>query len=162
MQNENPEIFDISCERINLKLSNGKVSPTVENIFEILRDIKDPEHSYSLEVLKVINSSSIKIYKLDSQGSDQLPLSLLDLDIIEVTFTPTIPHCSMAGIIGLCIYYQLKRYLKNNFWFRILIEKDKHVNYEALNKQLNDKERVAAALENGDLLNLITELVPTI
>ncbi|KCZ74066.1 hypothetical protein H311_04973, partial [Anncaliia algerae PRA109] len=66
------------------------------------------------------------------------------------------------GIIGLCIYYQLKRYLKNNFWFRILIEKDKHVNYEALNKQLNDKERVAAALENGDLLNLITELVPTI
>ncbi|KCZ74868.1 hypothetical protein H311_04160, partial [Anncaliia algerae PRA109] len=72
MQNENPEIFDISCERINLKLSNGKVSPTVENIFEILRDIKDPEHSYSLEVLKVINSSSIKIYKLDSQGSDQL------------------------------------------------------------------------------------------
>eukprot|EP00897_Mesotaenium_endlicherianum_P009173 jgi/Mesen1/8284/ME000045S07741 len=56
---------------------------------------------------------------------------------VKVKFTPTVQHCSMATLIGLSIRVKLLRCLPARF------------------KQLNDKERVAAALENPHLVDMV-------
>ncbi|KAK2967002.1 hypothetical protein RJ640_003358 [Escallonia rubra] len=76
-------------------------------IFDILLstirfiDIKDPEHPYSLEELKVITEDAIEV---DDQRSH-----------VRVTFTPTIEHCSMATVIGLCLRVKLMRNLPSRY-----------------------------------------------
>ncbi|RXH70806.1 hypothetical protein DVH24_015428, partial [Malus domestica] len=59
-----------------------------------VRDIRDPEHPYSLEQLNVLSEESIIV-------DDKLGRIL-------ITFTPTIQHCSMATVIGLCPRVKLK------------------------------------------------------
>lgn len=76
---------------------------------------------------------------------------------VDVKFTPTIPHCSMATLIGLSIRVQLLRALPARFKVSVKISPGTHVSEEAVNKQLADKERVAAALENSMLLNVINQ-----
>jgi hypothetical protein len=86
--------------------------------------------------------------------------------IIKILFTPTIPHCSMATLIGLCLRVKLLRSLPDNFKVDVEITPGTHNSEESskskkefkiltliVNKQLNDKERVAAALENTNLLS---------
>ncbi|RVW15954.1 Protein AE7 [Vitis vinifera] len=175
-------------------------------------DIKDPEHPYSLEELKVITEDAIEV---DDKRS-----------YVRVTFTPTVEHCSMATVIGLCLRVKLLRSLPSRY--KISVEKIKgnvvgkgsrlffldqvwrlvegaescrdetglkayrkvdikvapgtHATEAAgilslllpptvsvwgfplpsllccmFNKQLNDKERVAAALENPNLLDMVDE-----
>uniref|UniRef100_A0ACD5T764 Uncharacterized protein n=1 Tax=Avena sativa TaxID=4498 RepID=A0ACD5T764_AVESA len=70
-------------------------------IFEHIRDIKDPEHPYSLEELNVVTEDSIEI----SNG----------LSHVRVTFTPTVEHCSMATLIGLCLRVKLMRSLPPHY-----------------------------------------------
>ncbi|KAF5938742.1 hypothetical protein HYC85_023001 [Camellia sinensis] len=62
-----------------------------------LRDIKDPEHPYSLEELKVISEDAIEV---DEKHN-----------CVRVTFTPAVEHCSMATVIGLCLRVKLMRSL---------------------------------------------------
>jgi len=76
---------------------------------------------------------------------------------VDVKFTPTISHCSMASIIGLSIRVQLLRALPARFKINVEISPGTHVSEAALNKQLADKERVAAALENSELLARINQ-----
>src|ERR1700731_2747508 len=71
--------------------------------------------------------------------------------LIKVFFTPTIPHCSMATLIGLCIRVKLWRSLPCTCIIQVLVQKGTHVQEIQINKQLGDKERVAAALENDRL-----------
>ena len=71
---------------------------------------------------------------------------------VDVAITPTIPHCSMATLIGLCIRVKLLRCLPPRFKVRVRVAPGSHASEDAVNKQLADKERVAAALENGALL----------
>jgi metal-sulfur cluster biosynthetic enzyme len=66
-------------------------------VFELLRNINDPEHPLTLEQLNVASLDLIEVD--DAAGS------------IDVRFTPTIPHCSMATLIGLCIRVKLMRSL---------------------------------------------------
>lgn len=75
---------------------------------------------------------------------------------IQIHFTPTIPHCSMATLIGLCIRVKLLRSLPDRFKVDINITPGTHASEAAVNKQLNDKERVAAALENASLIGTIS------
>ncbi|KAH7655394.1 MIP18 family-like protein [Dioscorea alata] len=112
-------------------------------IFEHVRDIKDPEHPYSLEELKVVTEDSIE---LDDQQS-----------YVRVTFTPTVEHCSMATVIGLCLRVKLMRSLPSRYKVDIRVAPGTHATEAAVNKQLNDKERVAAALENPRLLEMVDE-----
>jgi hypothetical protein len=51
---------------------------------DLLRSITDPEHPLTLEQLAVVSSSQITLSK----------------NHVLVEFTPTIPHCSMATLIG--------------------------------------------------------------
>eukprot|EP00094_Tigriopus_californicus_P008578 TCALIF_08268-PA protein Name:"Similar to CG7949 MIP18 family protein CG7949 (Drosophila melanogaster)" AED:0.07 eAED:0.10 QI:0/0/0.5/1/1/1/2/3208/129 len=76
---------------------------------------------------------------------------------VDVTFTPTIPHCSMATLIGLAIRVKLLRSLPPRFKVRVSITPGSHASEVAVNKQLADKERVAAALENAHLLNVVNQ-----
>jgi metal-sulfur cluster biosynthetic enzyme len=57
----------------------------------------DPEHPYTLEQLNVLTEEKIKVFE---QGDDCL---------IQIEFTPTVPHCSLATMIGLCLRERLRR-----------------------------------------------------
>ena len=74
---------------------------------------------------------------------------------ITVSFTPTVPHCSMATLIGLSIRVKLLRVLPRRFKVDVIVSPGSHSSEAAVNKQLNDKERVAAALENPNLLEKV-------
>jgi len=115
-------------------------------IFEIIRRINDPEHPIvTLEQLNVIKLQDIVV---DNENSE-----------VKVMFTPTIPHCSMATLIGLCIRVKLMRSLPERFKLDIEVAKGTHASEGAVNKQLNDKERVAAALENSSLLSVVNNCI---
>nr|GMD37038.1 protein AE7-like [Ipomoea batatas]GME12921.1 protein AE7-like [Ipomoea batatas] len=114
-----------------------------QEIFDHLRDIKDPEHPYSLEELKVITEDAIEI---DDKRNH-----------VTVTFTPTVEHCSMATVIGLCLRVKLMRCLPSRYKVDIRVAPGSHATEAAVNKQLNDKERVAAALENPNLVDMVNE-----
>lgn len=79
------------------------------------------------------------------------------LSRISVLFTPTIPHCSMATLIGLSIRVKLLRSVPQRFKISVNIHPGSHNSEEAVNRQLNDKERVAAALENSHLLEVVNK-----
>ncbi|KAL6544165.1 Protein ae7 [Orobanche gracilis] len=105
--------------------------------------IKDPEHPYSLEQLKVISEDAIEV---DDKTSH-----------VRITFTPTVEHCSMATVIGLCLRVKLMRSLPPRYKVDIRVAPGTHATEDAVNKQLNDKERVAAALENPNLVDMVDE-----
>lgn len=78
---------------------------------------------------------------------------------VKVLFTPTIPHCSMATLIGLSIRVKLLRALPPRFKVSVEINPGTHASENAVNKQLADKERVAAALENSHLIEVINQCI---
>ena len=110
-------------------------------IFDMLRNIDDPEHPLTLEQLSVVKPNLIKV-------ADNL---------VNVQFTPTIPNCSMATLIGLMIRVKLERSLPMRFKVDVKIEAGKHDQEKDINKQLNDKERVLAALENAGLVGMVNK-----
>ncbi|CAA7058206.1 unnamed protein product [Microthlaspi erraticum] len=113
-----------------------------------IEDIKDPEHPLSLEQLRVVTEDSVEV---DDEKSH-----------VRVTFTPTMEHCSMATLIGLCIRVKLMRSLPSRYKIDIRVAPGTHETEDALNKQINDKERVAAALENPNLVEVVDEcLLPS-
>ncbi|KAL2457621.1 hypothetical protein Fot_56140 [Forsythia ovata] len=113
------------------------------DVFKVFLDIRDPEHPYSLEQLSVLSEESITVDE--------------KLGRILITFTPTIQHCSMATVIGLCLREKMKDYVPPHFKVDIKVAPGSHADEESVNKQLNDKERVAAALENPNLRQLVDE-----
>lgn len=112
-------------------------------VFDIIRDINDPEHPLTLEELNVVEEDKITV---DNEKN-----------LIQISFTPTIPHCSMATLIGLSIRVQLMRSLPSRFKVDISITPGSHASEIAINKQLADKERVAAALENSHLIEVVNQ-----
>ena len=114
---------------------------TSVEIFNIIRRINDPEHPLTLEQLNVVQ---LELCKVDDARSR-----------VHVDFTPTIPHCSMATLIGLSITTKLIRSLPLRFKISVRITPGTHNQEDEVNKQLADKERVAAALENAHLLRVV-------
>ena len=110
-------------------------------VFDLVRDIEDPEHPLTLEELHVIDYEDIKV-------DDSLKQ-------ITVYFNPTVPNCSSASLIGLMILCKLKRTIHSSYYIRVLIKAGSHDQENDINKQLDDKERVAAAFENNTLMNTI-------
>mmetsp|Transcript_54324 Transcript_54324/g.129456 ORF Transcript_54324/g.129456 Transcript_54324/m.129456 type:complete len:172 (+) Transcript_54324:75-590(+) len=113
---------------------------TSQEVFESVRYLQDPEHpDLSLEQLKVIEEKNIFIQ--DSW--------------VFVRFTPTVPTCSVATLIGLTMKAKLQRSLPRKYKVDVEVTPGTHDQEQQVNKQLNDKERVAAALENPALRTLI-------
>ena len=154
--NSNPKIHlvDTASVYIHESINDDNTVETTEReefssaeIFQQIRHLNDPEHPLTLEQLNVLQLSNIHVF--DAQN------------VITIYFTPTIPHCSMATLIGLCIRVKLLRSLPSRFKVKILITPGSHQSEGAVNKQLNDKERVAAALENAHLLEVVNKCLQT-
>lgn len=148
LDNEAPDVYTKSGER---ELKPSDYDDNIEDpldtreIFDLIKDIKDPEHPLSLEELNVVREDQIK---LD-----------LEARLVSIEFSPTINRCSMAPLIGLSIIVKLLRTLPDEMKVDVRISSGTHDSEEAYNKQLNDKERVAAALENNNLLSVINACI---
>lgn len=114
-------------------------------IFDLIRGINDPEHPKTLEELNVVQHALITVNDEENR--------------IFINFTPTIPHCSMSTLIGLSLRVKLLRSLPRRFKVDIKITPGTHNQEDAVNKQINDKERIAAALENETLLTVVNKCV---
>eukprot|EP01103_Thecamoeba_quadrilineata_P000655 TRINITY_DN10567_c0_g1_i1.p1 TRINITY_DN10567_c0_g1~~TRINITY_DN10567_c0_g1_i1.p1 ORF type:complete len:191 (+),score=34.24 TRINITY_DN10567_c0_g1_i1:71-643(+) len=117
------------------------------DIFDVIRDIKDPEHPFTLEQLNIVNKHLVKV-------EEQVYGGIKDI-LVTVQFTPTVPHCSLASLIGLCIRTKLTRELSKNTKIIVNITPGSHNSVLELNRQLNDKERIIAALENTSLRKIV-------
>ncbi|XP_049828228.1 MIP18 family protein galla-2 [Schistocerca serialis cubense] len=150
LENINPKLYR-KCEERQITESDEDDSVTDEfdsrEIFDLIRGINDPEHPLTLEELNVVELDNISV---DNSKNE-----------VKVLFTPTIPHCSMATIIGLSIRVQLLRALPPRFKVSVEIAPGTHASESAVNKQLADKERVAAALENSHLIEVINQCIVT-
>jgi hypothetical protein len=72
--------------------------------------------------------------------------------LARIGFVPTVPHCHLATLIGLCMRTKLERSLPTDkFKLELYIVPGSHNSVEEITKQINDKERVAAAMENPNL-----------
>jgi metal-sulfur cluster biosynthetic enzyme len=163
IMNLNPSVRGIQEKRIQITFVGSKLAKiSVDTIYELIRDIKDPEHPQTLEQLGVVSKEYIDIGKIRMENRLGFVNIGLPLKYIEVRFFPTIPHCSMAGIIGICLKTQLLKYISEDYWIKVLVIDGAHVDYEGLNKQLSDKDRVSAALENRDLADIVDECIPPI
>ena len=78
---------------------------------------------------------------------------------IRLEFTPTVPHCSLATLIGLCLRVKLERCLGQRCKLDISVGHGSHSMGEDVNKQINDKERVAAAMENPHLRDMVEQCI---
>ncbi len=67
----------------------------------------------------------------------------------------------MATLIGLCIRVKLLRSLPRRFKVEVKISEGTHQSEKEINKQLNDKERVAAAMENHSLIGVVNKCILT-
>ncbi|XP_023281066.1 mitotic spindle-associated MMXD complex subunit MIP18 [Seriola lalandi dorsalis] len=150
LENANPVIFERSGERLlTASDEDEEVHDPIDDreIFDLIRSINDPEHPLSLEELNVVEQFRVKVNDTEST--------------VDIEFTPTIPHCSMATLIGLSIKVKLLRSLPDRFKIDVHITPGTHASEEAVNKQLADKERVAAALENSSLLEVVNQCLTT-
>lgn len=148
LDNAAPQIFNKSGARVPTKEEyDDQVEDPIDarEIFDLIRDIKDPEHPLTLEELNVVREDQISID--------------LESNVITIEFSPTINRCSMAPLIGLSIIVKLIRTLPNHMKIDVKISSGTHDAEDAYNKQLNDKERVAAALENNNLLGVINACI---
>ncbi|KAH8280252.1 hypothetical protein KR018_000919 [Drosophila ironensis] len=120
-----------------------------ETIYDLLRCIRDPEKPCTLEDLNVIYEDGIFV----------MPPTRSNVSVVRIEFNPTVPHCSLATLIGLCIRVKVERGLPHNIKLDIYIKKGAHQTEEEINKQINDKERIAAAMENPNLRELVENCI---
>ncbi|KAJ8101487.1 hypothetical protein POJ06DRAFT_251654 [Lipomyces tetrasporus] len=127
-----------------------------QEIYDLISTISDPEHPLTLGQLAVVNKPDIYIISSkDATGRRQ------KISRVIVEITPTITHCSLATLIGLGIRVRLERCLPPRFRIEIKVKSGTHQSESQVNKQLNDKERVAAACENQQLLGVLSGMLAT-
>lgn len=146
MQNPNPQVYEVKkISRAGWENMNEEITDEIDSleIFETIRHILDPEHPLTLEQLKVLRLEHIWV-----EGN-----------LVTIEFTPTVTHCNMSTLIGLSIRVKLLRSIPKRFKVDIRVAKGTHESEDAVNKQLADKERVAAALENSKLLGLVDNCI---
>ena len=111
MENEAPKVYQkstIQFDSVSQEVDIDEFLPI--EVFNMLKDISDPEHPLTLEQLSVVQLGSIHITNHH----------------VLVMFTPTIPHCSMASLIGLSIRIQLHRLLPRRFKVKVQITPGTH------------------------------------
>ncbi|XP_020887313.1 protein AE7-like 2 [Arabidopsis lyrata subsp. lyrata] len=148
--NENPIIYPKRPRRVRTDQSNTdefSVDPIDQlEIFDRIRDIRDPEHpKLSLEDLNILTEESVEVDD--------------DKSYVRITFTPTLPHCHLPTPIGLCLLAKLAQSLPARFKVDVRVAPGSHDKEKTVNKQLGDKERVAAGLENPDLVALLNKMM---
>ncbi|XP_064426394.1 death-associated protein kinase 2 isoform X4 [Mirounga angustirostris] len=69
-------------------------------VYDLIRTIRDPEKPNTLEELEVVTESSVEVQEINEEDY-----------LVIIRFTPTVPHCSLATLIGLCLRVKLQRCL---------------------------------------------------
>lgn len=133
-----------SCHSEKTNIDDTESVQLQQLVFDLIRGIEDPEKPSNLEDLDVVNEQDVLVKK---SGKEEF--------LIQIEFTPTVPHCSLAPLIGLCIRSKLQRSLTEKYKLDIYIKKGTHSTADEINKQINDKERIAAAMENPNLRKIV-------
>ncbi|XP_012272076.1 MIP18 family protein CG30152 isoform X2 [Orussus abietinus] len=94
-----------------------------ESVYDLLRTIKDPEKPQTLEQLDVVYEDCVCICDSTPSG----------ISVIRIEFNPTVPHCSLATLIGLCIRIKLERHLLSLFKLDIYIKEGTHSTEQEIN-----------------------------
>jgi len=147
-ENVNPKRYERCADR---EVTEDELNDDIEDkidareVFDLIRNIRDPEYPLTLEELHVVELEHVKINEQRNE--------------VNVLFTPTVSHCSMAQIIGLSIRVKLLRSLPARFKLSVKVSPGSHISEDAVNKQLADKERIAAAMENVNLISTINECI---
>ena len=153
MQNANPIVQQIVQKKREYNYDEGIVDIIdEEEVYDAIKGINDPEHPLNLEQLRVVQLDDVKIKNTEFINGMQCCL-------ITIYITPTITHCSMATLIGLSIRVKLMFSLPDRYKVCILIKPGSHQSEYQINRQLNDKERVCAALENSNLISVVNECI---
>ncbi|XP_008309565.1 cytosolic iron-sulfur assembly component 2A [Cynoglossus semilaevis] len=129
-------------------LKKKKMEEKALEVYDVIRSIRDPEKPNTLEELDVVKEECVEVQEL---GDEEY--------LIIIKFSPTVPHCSLATLIGLCLQVKLQRCLPFKHKLEIYISEGTHSTEEDINKQINDKERVAAAMENPNLREIVEQCV---
>ena len=77
MNNDESNVIDVDCQEL------------VNDTYDIIRTIKDPEKSQNLEELNVVQEDLVGVRRLSDEQF-----------LITVEFVPTVPHCTLATLIG--------------------------------------------------------------
>ena len=135
---------------------DSEVEPIDEQeIYDLIATMSDPEHPIALGSLAVVSLPDIAI----KPTIPNRPTS--NLQTVTVLLTPTIQHCSLATVIGLGVRVRLEEALPARFRVDVRIKEGTHSTAEEVNKQLADKERVAAALWNPTLQSFVKKMIET-
>lgn len=111
----------------------------IYNFVDILRSIRDPEKPSTLEDLHVVYEEGIFIQAPTSDNVQVVRRRLNNsiftqptnnafgfISQIRVEFNPTVPHCSLATLIGLCIRVKIERNIQHKLKLDIYIKKGAH------------------------------------
>lgn len=132
----------------NLTLDQSRSQEWKETIYDLIRAIQDPEKPETLEDLDVVREELVSVTRSGSGWT------------ASVGFVPTIPHCSLATLIGLCLRIKLVESLPPGlFKIDLYLQPGSHDTAEEITKQINDKERVCAAMENPHLREAVRKCI---
>jgi metal-sulfur cluster biosynthetic enzyme len=135
------------------------VPHTTDVSIDLIASISDPEHPLTLGQLAVVNLPDIHINpsplsRMSTTNADPLVRVLVDI-------TPTINHCSLATVIGLAVRARLEQALPPNYRVQVRVKPGTHTSDDQATKQLADKERVVAALENSGAKRTVEAMLAT-
>lgn len=77
--------------------------------------VKDPEKPNTLADLQVITDESVQVQPFEGDGY-----------LVRIDFNPTVPHCSLASLIGLCIRGKIEKNVLERIKLDIVIAEGKH------------------------------------
>jgi metal-sulfur cluster biosynthetic enzyme len=105
---------------------------TVEDIFEALKPVMDPEHPISITDprMNIVTTEYIKV----------------DDDLITVRFKPTTPYCPMGGLIGILIRHRLETVYPESKVVVKLIP-GSHSQEDAVNSMINDEAKYSNIIQ---------------
>jgi metal-sulfur cluster biosynthetic enzyme len=148
-----------------------------DDIFEELMTIRDPEKPYlTLAELNVVARERCSVHydsSFSPRDDPRTPPKIVGHGgivapkrkgraTVTVELLPTVPHCHLMSIICLAVVVRLRDALPvgDSHW-RIVIKlcPDSHNDQKMIEKQANDKERVAAALESDAVQKEIRKLI---
>ncbi|SCU80312.1 LAMI_0B01706g1_1 [Lachancea mirantina] len=156
IERQNKQVNDLKMKALSLDQKHEEdeeIDPLdPQEIYDLIAHISDPEHPLSLGQLAVVNLADIEVHENDNKTG---------ISEVIVKITPTITHCSLATLLGLGIRVRLDRCLPPRYRKTILLKEGSHQSENQVNKQLNDKERVAAACENDQLLGVVSKMLST-
>jgi len=146
------EGFEEATEAASDAYIEEKVQELKFDIYDQIRTIRDPEKPENLEELSVVLEELVHVYPLGGGANNKF--------IANIEFVPTVPHCHLATLIGLCIRTKLERTLvPGQIKLEIVVKEGTHNTEGDINKQINDKERVAAAMENPNLKETVEKCI---